>query len=695
MTQYMLLFSLGPVQSFIAQARKTRDLWLGSFLLSVLMQKSMKGIESNLVFPYKPFIEHNISDLPNKYIAIFNTLDEATTAATQSETNINTLWKDICEDVWKKVLEKPAQFTPITRTIWDRQVDPANVFEMFWVVVKGTVEGTPEDYKKWLHDTHAAFDGRKRLRNFGQQEESGEKSTLSGERAALRGPGDLRSDVQTFWYDVAKKQSARDISKDGTERLDAIDTVKRFAFDSKHLAQELGVKHVDAGFPSTSSMATATFMERLIAASENPTLSSLITTWLTETGKLGETMPATIPLLAQLAQRYPQGQEILARDGDCYFPETFSARRLQKEFGFGNDRKKDRDELAEDGPQAISALLRATDALTPPIARPTSYYTMIQMDGDRMGTLLDGVANKEEHRDISKALSEFSREDAPTFVERSYPGRLIYAGGDDVFALAPLARDYVQMGPMKEGESHPIKTVLELVDQLQQQYQAKVRNAVKDEASNAEPVASVEGTTPSRKEQVTASAGIAIAHHYTSLSYVRRMSKEAEHLAKEHYGRNALVVTVLRRSGEQTRVGCHWHYAGLPDEAQPVALFSSFYDLFNEDVLSPKCVHTLLEEAPTLVGLHRGAQCSEIKRVLRRQRAASMDKRLPDDEIAKKADYLVKLAEAMDKDNDKQLPLEEKKLPSVELHADERRYGLVEVLGWLLVMLFLTRKEQE
>jgi hypothetical protein len=32
---------------------------------------------------------------------------------------------------------------------------------------------------------------------------------------------------------------------------------------------------------------------------------------------------------------------------------------------------------------------------------------------------------------------------------------------------------------------------------------------------------------------------------------------------------------------------------------------------------------------------------------------------------------------------------------AVELHAEQRRYGLVEVLGWLLVVAFLSRKEQE
>src|SRR5579884_4046007 len=72
--QYMLLFSLGPVQSFIAQARKTRDLMLGSFLLSMLMEAAMKGLDKEkLVFPADPIIKNGISDLPNKFIA-FSTI---------------------------------------------------------------------------------------------------------------------------------------------------------------------------------------------------------------------------------------------------------------------------------------------------------------------------------------------------------------------------------------------------------------------------------------------------------------------------------------------------------------------------------------------------------------------------------------------------------------------------------------------
>ena len=34
MTRHLLAVSIGPVQEFIAAARKTRDLWYGSALLS-------------------------------------------------------------------------------------------------------------------------------------------------------------------------------------------------------------------------------------------------------------------------------------------------------------------------------------------------------------------------------------------------------------------------------------------------------------------------------------------------------------------------------------------------------------------------------------------------------------------------------------------------------------------------------------
>ncbi len=679
MSQYMLLFSLGPVQSFIAQARKTRDLWLGSYLLSLLMEAAMDGIDENaFIFPAKQRIEGTTPDLPNKYIAVFDSDTQAENIALQSKGKIEALWKRLCEEVWQDIVSKQAKAGEENpRRIWDRQTNPNTFFEIFWVIEPKN----GEEYAVWLKRTQETFAARKRLRhvtlqdseifftdkNSGKEinllDEPGEKSTISGEREALHGAEAPR----LFWEELAKKLIAEGIrhglSLGGEERLDAIDTVKRFAYHTRVLKQ----RNIDAGFPSTSSIATATFVESLLRKKPDNTV---LNAWLDATIEPLNEMPIkTIPYLKKVVDEEQVNLDILRRDGDCYFPETFTARRLEKDYGITPISVAEH--RAAEGLRALRNLLQATNKLE--ISRPTPYYAMIQMDGDNMGKLLDGVQNKDEHTAISKALSVFSREDAKRIVETTYPGRLIYAGGDDVFALAPLARDTVH------SRSEAI-TVLNLVDELRKQYHQRVAPRV---------------STEERRIKVTASTGIAIAHHYTALSYVRRVSKEAETLAKKHYGRNALVMTVIRRSGEQTRVGCRWYYEIEGKQSlEPIPTFLRFYELFRDDVLSPKCVYNLLEEADTLVSLNKEVQQGEIKRVLQRQYDRNKASKLRNEnELTALAVDLAGLAAAMDAD--KKPSLEEIQKKSVELHSSNRRYGLVEVLGWLLLMVFLARKEQE
>ena len=141
----MLLFSLGPVQSFIAQDRKTRDLWLGSLLLSALMQAGMQDVKDKLIFPFDPTIRKHIPDLPNKYIAVFSTLAEAELAAKQSEKYVASTWNAISDEVWNEVLGKVRAVDAVTRRQWKVQVDPVNLFEFYWVVLAGD----DQHYKKW------------------------------------------------------------------------------------------------------------------------------------------------------------------------------------------------------------------------------------------------------------------------------------------------------------------------------------------------------------------------------------------------------------------------------------------------------------------------------------------------------------------------------------------------------------------
>ncbi len=54
MTSYLYVLSIGPVQDFIAAARRTRDLWFGSHLLSEISKAAAKKIRDEggqLIFP--------------------------------------------------------------------------------------------------------------------------------------------------------------------------------------------------------------------------------------------------------------------------------------------------------------------------------------------------------------------------------------------------------------------------------------------------------------------------------------------------------------------------------------------------------------------------------------------------------------------------------------------------------------------
>lgn len=55
MTQYVLTLSIGPVQGFIASARRSRDLWSGSWLLSEMAKAAAKSLfeaRAQMVFPF-------------------------------------------------------------------------------------------------------------------------------------------------------------------------------------------------------------------------------------------------------------------------------------------------------------------------------------------------------------------------------------------------------------------------------------------------------------------------------------------------------------------------------------------------------------------------------------------------------------------------------------------------------------------
>ncbi len=157
--------------------------------------------------------------------------------------------------------------------------------------------------------------------------------------------------------------------------------------------------------------------------------------------------------------------------------------------------------------------------------RPSTYYALLQADGDSMGDLIDAVAEQgyEQHRELSRALSRFAKS-VRTIVVNDNQGALIYSGGDDVLAFLPL------------------HTVLTCATALKDQFQ----EALKSLASR------VDRTPP------TLSVGIAIVHQLDSLREARRLASDAEKLAKQRGDKNALALIVSKRSGEDYRAVGKW-----------------------------------------------------------------------------------------------------------------------------------------
>ncbi len=124
------------------------------------------------------------------------------------------------------------------------------LFEIFWAIQ--AQQGM--EYSVWLKMTEEVFAARKRLRDFPGQNKPGEKSAISGIREVLCN----EDGVNSFWEKIAKDHSAKDIDPQGKEHLDAVDVIRRFAMVAMPEKKP---------FPSTSSIATAPFVENLYCLS--------------------------------------------------------------------------------------------------------------------------------------------------------------------------------------------------------------------------------------------------------------------------------------------------------------------------------------------------------------------------------------------------------------------------------------------
>ncbi|NPA76800.1 MAG: type III-B CRISPR-associated protein Cas10/Cmr2, partial [Candidatus Diapherotrites archaeon] len=341
-------------------------------------------------------------------------------------------------------------------------------------------------------------------------------------------------------------------------------------------------------------------------------------------------------------------EKILRYDGEWLFPETYdrkiveAAQHPQKQQGLRE---------AQRAAQTIIRVAREL-GLKPP--RPTPYYAILFVDGDRMGRQIRKAATDgpEKHKAISEALADFATKDVYRIIETTYSGRVVYAGGDDVVALLPLP------------------TALPAAKALRRKYAEKMAGVL---------------------ETPTMSAGIAMVHHLSPLSEALKAARQAEHTAKERYKRNAIAVAFHKRGGAPVMMGASWEFGDSHQATIDLLLdiqrrFAVADDPSKEIGLSLGLAHTLLDEARFLGGdVPMEASQAEVERLLYRAAPGHLPRKVRYEQAQRLAPLLVQLAEAIEKS----LKAKEQRCNGSHRALES---GLVIVAQWLLLLRFIVQE---
>jgi CRISPR-associated protein Cmr2 len=499
MQPYLLLLVLGPVQDFIATARKCQDLWYGSHLLSQLAAAAAEGVESaagggSLVFPGT--LGRDGSGASNKIVAQLPAgLDPASVAAAAKRSMEARL--DSTRDEAFDRLRDAGEF--FNRNVAEAQV--AELIEFIWVAVP-----IATSYREALTQAEGLMAARKNSRRWPAEQNSCAgvpRSTLDPSRDSV---------IDESAYDRLKPPELRKrLFVKSRERIDGISLMKRIGTESSGQGAP--------AFHSTAHIASAPFRERIarLPAAQAAAMSLLST--LEEVGVD----------LSTLTIRSGGSTSWTTADG-IHVPRAFprdgrgaGERGLDGSIFYANRVEELLDEHAAAGsntPANRLAVERAIGAVRAAAgAEPGPYYAMLLADGDRMGAAIERIAAANEHRALSTTLSEEFAARCSSLVEAA-GGSLVYAGGDDVLALVPL------------------HAVVALADQLRRRF-----------ATAMQPYGS-QGAAP------TLSVGIAIAHHLEPMGEVLELARSAEKLAKKR--RNSLAIIVSPRSGAEKIVTAEW-----------------------------------------------------------------------------------------------------------------------------------------
>ncbi len=391
---WMMIFTLGPVQDFIARSRRTRDLWFGSYLLSEISKAAalkFRELGGELSFPAiadlsNPQVEQ--LQVANRIVGLIQT-DDPRDIAWQTRRAATGKWQEFARNVL------PSVERYVNLGTWKRQIGDLIEFHAVWKLHED------EHYSDTLSRADALMASRKTLRDFRQNEPGRrfgvKKSTLDGGR-------------ESAWLSGVPRETIK-LGIGENEELDSISIVKRLFL--KVATKDAAAFTSPQSFKSVCDIAYLSYQAWL---SSDPERETRAKAYLQQVRLECEKIEVVRPELFHLKEA-----------------RLFYARRIE-------------DFIDEHVPEHIDTTLKNQTIETIQMelenfikethVRPSPYYAFLIADGDRMGQQLKQLYSREAHFNFSKHLSAFSNQ--ATQIINRHQGVLVYSGGDDVMAYLPV-----------------------------------------------------------------------------------------------------------------------------------------------------------------------------------------------------------------------------------------------------------------
>lgn len=554
--KHLFLFTIGPVQSFIAQARKTQDLYAGSQILSSLIKTAIDKVKENnrndIMFP-----NTEGGAYPNRFIASIELEPQYLKQLGEGvEETVKGQFRKIANDSLKNAdAVKYFNEKPKLKKAFEQQINQH--LEIFWVFETITTEG---GYAKAFENIEKKLGAIKNVRQFSQFTyngidsigEKGRKCSLDGERNALFFGNDTNENyLKVKWNPHAiVLRNSNEIKLAKNEGLSAVSFAKRF-YDTN-------------GFPSTAKIA---LMESLSKIDE-------------KTIKDFECVFGKKNLLCLLEKERcieMNGEDWQPWDDQFYYEENLIEKNIpcKAQLEIAKTRLKD-----------------VQIAFKNQKVKFDKYYAILTFDGDNMGKWLSGektphIDLKEFHIELAKCLSTFAKNAKIDNLKSE--GRDVYAGGDDFLGFVNL---------------HHLFDVLK---RLRKDFDKYVNVPLKDKFSF--------------NENLTFSAGVAIAHYKTPLNIVLNEATNMQKNAKNNsINKNALGIAVLKHSGESHQFTIEWG-KNLMNIENLEALFLALKDDFSDKWIYNFAQEFALfvnKEEPIIKAEYREMMKTEIVRLMAR-----------------------------------------------------------------------------